>query len=141
MKNLEQQAASKEIAVRFDQKEDIEVFADPNMLQAILRNILSNAIKFTHRGGRINIDLKRISDDKALVQISDTGVGIQKSKLKQLFDISDSYHTKGTENEMSTGLGLIMVKDFVEKNGGSVSVESELNKGTVVSFTLPLKAS
>ncbi len=141
LKNLEQQAASKKIAVRFNQKEDIEVFADPNMLQAILRNILSNAIKFTHRGGRINIDLKRISDDKALVQISDTGVGIQKSKLEQLFDISDSYHTKGTENEMSTGLGLIMVKDFVEKNGGSVSVESEPNKGTVVSFTLPLKAS
>lgn len=141
LKNLGQQATSKEIAILFDNKEGIDVFADQNMLQAILRNILSNAIKFTHRGGRINIDLKRISDDKALVQVSDTGVGIQKSKLKQLFDISDSYHTQGTENEMSTGLGLIMVKDFVEKNGGSVSVESELNKGTVVSFTLPLMNS
>ena len=141
MEELNQQAGNKEIALVFERRAPIEVFADVNMLQTILRNILSNAIKFTHRGGQINIELKTGQNDMAHVCITDTGIGIEKSKLKQLFDISDSYHRQGTENEMSTGLGLILVKDFVEKNGGTVAVESELNKGTTVSFSLPLAAS
>ena len=73
--------------------------------------------------------------------ISDNGVGIEKEMLDKLFELTNTYHTKGTENEMSTGLGLILVKEFVEKNKGVISIESDRGKGTTVSFTLPLAAS
>lgn len=138
VKGLSQMAENKGIVIDFNQQEDTVVFADRNMLQTILRNILSNAIKFTKRGGRVNIQPEINGNNTVLVRISDTGVGIEKSKLTNIFDISNSYHTTGTENEMSTGLGLILVKDFIEKNKGTIFIESEQNKGTTVLFTLPV---
>jgi len=141
VKGLSQMAENKGIAINFEKKEDAVVFADQNMLQTILRNILSNAIKFTKRGGKVNIDPEISGNNTVLVRISDTGVGIEKSKLANIFDISNSYHTSGTENEMSTGLGLILVKDFVEKNNGAISIESEQKKGTTVLVTLPVAPS
>jgi len=72
-----------------------------------------------------------------MISIIDSGIGIEKSGLLRIFEITNKHHTKGTENEMSTGLGLILVKDFVEKNRGSITLESEKGKGTTVSFTLP----
>ncbi|MFV0268906.1 MAG: tetratricopeptide repeat protein [Draconibacterium sp.] len=140
VKGLSQMAEHKEIDIRFEREQDLVVFADRNMLQTILRNVLSNAIKFTRRGGHVLIHPEMSRNNTVLVRISDTGVGIEKSKLASIFDISNSYHTHGTENEMSTGLGLILVKDFIEKNRGSISIESEQEKGTTVSFTLPATA-
>ncbi|MCK3685328.1 tetratricopeptide repeat protein [Maribellus sp. YY47] len=134
-------AGNKEITVSFERKAEILVFADRNMLQTILRNVLSNAIKFTHRGGSVSIQPEIKGKNSVMVRVADTGVGIEKSKIATIFDISSSYHTHGTENEMSTGLGLILVKDFVEKNKGTISIESEQKKGTIVSFTLPAAAS
>ncbi|HCE56751.1 MAG TPA: hypothetical protein DER09_02875 [Prolixibacteraceae bacterium] len=78
------------------------------------------------------------TNNMATVSIIDNGVGIEKSKLSKIFDIDSTFHTQGTENEMSTGLGLILVKDFVEKNKGTLAIDSEKDKGTTVSFTLPL---
>jgi signal transduction histidine kinase len=107
------------------------------MAQTIVRNLLSNAIKFTPRGGSVIIKTDVNNMNKANISITDNGVGIEKSELSKIFDISNIHHTTGTEDEKSTGLGLILVKDFVEKNKGTITIDSEKGKGTVVSFTLP----
>jgi len=106
------------------------------MLNTILRNIISNAIKFTPISGQISIKAKT-DKDQTIIQIADTGVGIPKDKLEKLFVIEKSRSTTGTNGETGTGLGLILVKDFVEKNNGTISVHSELNKGTIFTITLP----
>lgn len=138
IKGLHQSAEDKQIEIRVKQNEQIFVVADSDMVQTIVRNILNNALKFTHRGGLVSIETWIKNKDFALVKIIDNGVGIESSKLAKIFDFSVKHYTKGTENEKSTGLGLILVRDFVEKNKGTITVESEENKGTAVSFTLPL---
>lgn len=135
---LMQIAGSKQIDLRFELNEDIVVHADSNMVQTILRNIVSNAIKFTYRGGTVTVKSELKDVHNARITITDNGTGIDKSVLPLIFDPSNTYHTKGTEEEMSTGLGLILVKDFVEKNRGTISIESQKGQGTTVSFNLPL---
>ncbi|HSH20033.1 MAG TPA: tetratricopeptide repeat-containing sensor histidine kinase, partial [Draconibacterium sp.] len=135
---LKQSAENKQIEIRIEENESIFVLADPDMVQTIVRNILGNAIKFTHRGGLVVVKTAVNNKNMAEISIIDNGVGIEKSKLANIFDINAKHHTKGTENEMSTGLGLILVKDFVKRNKGTLTVRSETSKGTVVSFTLPL---
>lgn len=136
-KGLIQSADNKQINVNFELNDEIFVKADLNMIQTIVRNLLSNAIKFTHRGGSVIIKSEITSPNKATVSITDNGVGIEKSSLVKIFDLTNTLHTPGTENEMSTGLGLILVKDFIEKNNGTITIDSQKGKGTVVSFTLP----
>ena len=138
VKGLNQSAEDKQIQIRIVHNELIFVLADSDMVQTIIRNILSNAIKFSHRGGMISIETEVENTNFARIKIIDNGVGIEKSKLSKIFDISVKHHTNGTENEKSTGLGLILVRDFVEKNKGTLTIESEKDKGTTVSFTLPL---
>jgi signal transduction histidine kinase len=135
---LYQSAENKQIDMKVDLNDHISVLADPNMVQAVVRNLVSNAIKFTPRGGSVVIRTEVKSFNTALIQICDTGVGIDKAELSKVFDICNTPHTKGTEGEPSTGLGLILVKDFIEKNKGSISLESTKGKGTTVSFTLPI---
>lgn len=137
LKGLKQSADNKQIEIRLELNDPIFVLADPNMLQTIVRNLLSNAIKFTARGGSVTISTEAGNLNHAVVRIADNGVGIEKSALSKIFAISNTLHTSGTEDEKSTGLGLILVKDFVEKNRGTISIDSEIGKGTVVSFTLP----
>jgi len=137
IKGLMQSAENKEVEIRFELNDQIFVLADENMVQTIVRNLLSNAIKFTHRGGSVIIRSDVGNMNNASISIIDNGVGIEKSSLSKIFDISNAHHTKGTENEQSTGLGLILVKDFTEKNKGIITIESEKGKGTIVSFTLP----
>lgn len=137
-KGLSSFAEHKQIQIKVELNEQIFVFADSNMVQTIVRNILSNAIKFSHRGGVVSIETQVSNKKFALIKIIDNGVGIEKSKLAQIFDISIKHHTTGTENEKSTGLGLILVKDFVERNKGTLTIKSEKDKGTTVSFTLPI---
>lgn len=136
-KGLIQSADNKQINVSFELNDEIFVKADLNMIQTIVRNLLSNAIKFTHRGGYVIIKSEITNPNKATVSITDNGVGIEKSSLVKIFDLTNTLHTPGTENEMSTGLGLILVKDFIEKNNGTITIDSQKGKGTVVSFTLP----
>ena len=135
---LNQSAENKQINIRVESKDQIFVMADPDMVQMIVRNILNNAIKYTHRGGTVTIETELRKKNTVLVKIIDNGVGIEKANLAKILEINNNHHTMGTENEKSTGLGLILVKDFVEKNKGTLSIESEINKGTVVSFTLPV---
>jgi signal transduction histidine kinase len=138
VKGLNQTAETKQINIRVVINNQIFVKADPDMVQTIMRNILSNAIKFSQRGGQVIIETAIKDTNFALVKFIDNGVGIEKSRLTKIFDIESKHHTNGTEEEKSTGLGLILVKDFVEKNKGILTIESEKDKGTTVSFTLPL---
>jgi len=115
------------------------VYADVNMLTTIIRNLVSNAIKFTPSGGEIVISARQFEKEPNFVYISvkDSGVGISEENQSKLFKIDKSFTTLGTHQERGTGLGLILVKEFVEKHGGKIWVESELGKGSVFSFTLP----
>jgi signal transduction histidine kinase len=109
------------------------------MIKLVIRNLLSNAIKFTKEAGTIKVES---SLDNGAVQISiiDNGVGISPEQQKQLFDNSTHFSTQGTNREKGTGLGLLICKEFIEKNKGRIWVESELKKGSKFSFTLPVSA-
>ena len=131
-------ADNKKIAIELNLDEQIAVMADHNMLQTIVRNILSNALKFSYRGSSVRIESEIRDKKTAAIRIIDQGVGIDQASLSEIFTISSSFHTSGTEDERSTGLGLILVKEFVEKNNGTIWIESTKGKGTVVTFTLPI---
>ncbi len=120
--------------------EDATVYVDVSMITTVIRNLLSNAIKFTPQNGEIKIDL--MADNPFLkVSIKDNGVGISEKDQKRLFMIDSNPTTIGTSMEKGTGLGLILCKDFVERNGGTIWVESELEKGSTFTFTIPLVES
>jgi PAS domain S-box-containing protein len=114
------------------------IWADFNMINLVIRNILSNAIKFTPNNGIITIGCKQISSNESEIYIKDTGIGISKENIKKLFKIDEYFSTTGTSGESGTGLGLIICKEFINKNGGKLSIESELDKGTTFKFTLPI---
>lgn len=138
IKGIKHTADNKNISIKLKSDDQIHVSADHNMVQTIVRNIVSNAIKFSHRGSSVSIETEAIDKKTAFIRIIDQGVGIDQASLSKIFELSNSLHTNGTENEKSTGLGLILVKDFVEKNNGTINIESREGKGTVVTFTLPL---
>lgn len=118
----------------------IEVYADINMINTVIRNLISNAIKFTPYNGNINITTK-INEKYVYIAVNDTGVGIPAEDLNKLFRMDINYSKPGTNSEQGTGLGLLLCKDFVEKNGGTITVESEENKGSTFTFSLPLALS
>ena len=132
-------AMKKNIYLYYDGCEKVKVWADENMLQSILQNLISNALKFTEQGGEVRIStIKR--GTYAEVSVADTGVGMSDNELKNLFKIEKKISTRpGTEKERGTGLGLILCKELVEKNGGKISVTSEESIGTQFTFTLPLE--
>jgi len=128
-------AATKNISLNWFEIE-ISVYADVLMLKTVLRNLIINAVKFTNTLGAVNVSAKW---DKSVVTISvsDNGVGISSENLSKLFDISQVLTTAGTSKEKGTGLGLLICKEFVEKQGGRIWVESEIGKGSDFRFTLP----
>jgi signal transduction histidine kinase len=134
---LKPNADNKSITIKNIVSEKIIVFADINMLNTILRNIISNAIKFTGGGGFIHINAEQ-NNSEVTISVSDNGTGISPEILSTLFDITKMHSSKGTANEKGTGLGLLLCKAFVEKHGGRIWVESELDKGSVFKFTLPI---
>ena len=128
-------ADKKQIKVNFDIDENIEVYADANTLKTVFRNLTNNAIKFTPKGGKIDISAKQ-NGDKVEIKIQDTGVGMSKNALNHLFDIGKQQTSLGTENEKGTGFGLLIVKEFISKNKGEIKVESTEGKGTTFIITL-----
>lgn len=116
---------------------DIIVYVDNNLTQVIFHNLISNAIKFTEEGGKITLKATLL-DKFALVEVADTGIGIDEKVIQKLFRIDQKITKSGTAGEKGTGLGLILCKEFVEMQGGEISVESELGKGTKFIFSLPL---
>ena len=132
-------AGEKSIEVSSNIPDDLEVCADTNMLQMVIRNLVSNAVKFTPRGGKITFSA-RISEDKSVeISIKDTGIGMSKIIVDNLFVINEQTNRKGTDGEASTGLGLLLCKEFIEKHGGKIWVESEEGKGSAFYFSLPAK--
>ena len=127
----------KNIHIEIESKEKFLVKADLNMINTVVRNLLSNAIKFTPERGIIRIN-SRLEEDMAVVSIEDNGVGIEEEKCNKIFEVYKNKSTLGTKDEKGTGLGLIICKEFVELNRGKIWVESELGRGTVFSFSIPL---
>ncbi len=130
-------AQNKEIEIIFDVPEKIEVFADIHMFETIIRNLVSNAVKFTNRKGKIFISAYKKNNGKIDISVKDTGIGIKKNMLENLFRLDGKISRKGTEGELSTGLGLILCKEFIEKHNECIKVESEPDVGSTFSFMLP----
>jgi signal transduction histidine kinase len=116
-----------------------QVYADENMINSVLLNLITNAVKFTHRNGTITINTKKSSEEMVEISVSDTGIGMQNSEVEKLFKLSERIQSEGTEGEESTGLGLLLCKEFVEKNGGKIWAESQEGKGSTFYFTLRRK--
>ncbi len=132
---LNENAKRKSINVLNEVPVHVIIFADKNMTSTVMRNLLSNAIKFTD-GGNVRIEAKDL-DNFVEVTITDTGVGIKQENIEKLFRLEVEFSTRGTANEKGTGLGLILCKEFIEKNNGEIYVESEEGKGTSFVFKLP----
>ena len=132
-------AKNKAIVLQSTVVTDIIVYADENMLDTIIRNLISNALKFTPTDGTVTIASKPITPQVKFIEvsISDTGVGISEENLAKLFKIEDHHSTQGTAQEQGTGLGLIICQEMIEQNGGKLWIESQIGKGTTVKFTLP----
>lgn len=131
--------SSKKISLLTNLQQDLGVYADKKMISTIIRNLLSNAIKFTPKGGTISISSKEIIENgNNLIEttITDTGIGMSEENVNKLFKIERNYRSSGTNNEAGTGLGLILCKEFIEKNNGSIKVISEQNVGSSFIFTL-----
>ncbi|WP_159522759.1 sensor histidine kinase [Sunxiuqinia indica] len=126
----------KKLSIFLKMKSNSEIFADYHMASAILRNLVSNAIKFSHLEGEIRISAVE-KEDKMLVTVSDRGIGMSEELLLR-FNSSLSFSNPGTIQEPGTGIGLILTKEFVQKNEGELFIKSVPNEGTEVSFTLPL---
>jgi PAS domain S-box-containing protein len=135
---LKQCATEKNITINHFTPLEVNILADVNMFKTILRNLITNAIKFTNNDGQINIYAERNEEIVITITVSDNGIGIEPEKINQLFDISQIFTTTGTAQEKGTGLGLLLCKEFVEKHGGKIWVESIFNKGSDFKFTMPL---
>jgi PAS domain S-box-containing protein len=132
-------ANNKNISVSFGKLYDFNVYADVDMLKTVLRNLVSNALKFTGKGGNIVIEMIQ-TDTLVTISVNDSGIGIPPETINKLFDTAKPHSTTGTENESGTGLGLLICREFVEKHGGTIWVESIVGKGSSFKFTLPVLA-
>jgi PAS domain S-box-containing protein len=128
--------SKKNIRVNLEISSDLSVFADNNMLNSIISNLLNNAIKFSKKDSEINISAQYI-DNKAEIHIADFGIGISQPVLDKIFNSEIFFSTRGTNNEKGSGLGLLLCKEFIEKNDGNIYIRSQPDYGTTVIFTLP----
>jgi signal transduction histidine kinase len=138
LESTEIQAESKDITIKYSALDNIEIYADTNMLKTIIRNLVSNAIKFTNQGGNIEIYAER-GTSEVLIRVSDNGIGIRAEVIDSIFNFTDNQSTSGTNLERGTGWGLKLCKEFVEKHGGKIWVESQTGKGSDFFFTIPNK--
>jgi signal transduction histidine kinase len=139
-KLLNASALQKSITIIKKTPQRLNIQVDKYMISTILRNLISNSIKFSNHGGEILVSAI-LNAKEVRIQVSDTGVGISKDQIIKLFRIETSFSTRGTQNEEGTGLGLILCKEFVLKHGGEIWAESEVNKGSKFTFTLPLNTT
>lgn len=129
-------AREKSISLKMEIPRHLSVLLDKEMISSVIRNLISNAIKFTHPGGEIIVRAELLNYDLQ-ISVKDTGVGIASQNLVKLFRIDETYSVTGTNNEKGTGLGLILCKEFVEKHKGKIWVESKVDKGSTFFFTIP----
>jgi PAS domain S-box-containing protein len=134
---LKSSAQKKQIELGADIDSGIFLMADEDMLNTILRNLITNAIKFTPKGGMVSVSAE-IKEYLVEINVKDTGVGMDENTHKKLFRLDETQTTAGTDNEAGTGLGLVLCKEFVERHGGQIKVESEVGKGSKFIFSLPI---
>ncbi len=132
------QISKKKISVLNNIPINMKVFADKNLLSTILRNLISNAIKFTPQGGYITLSAEK-SNGNVNISVVDTGIGMTQEQIRNLFKLDTNLTKAGTSEEKGTGLGLILCKEFVELHKGSIRVESNPDKGSIFTFSLPYK--
>jgi signal transduction histidine kinase len=135
---LKAQAQNKKINIVYTKTKEVNVNAHKQSINTVVRNLIANAIKFTPEEGTIRLNATP-AEDEVMVSIEDNGVGIPADVLEKLFRIDTKHSTKGTADEKGTGLGLILCKEFIEKNGGNIGVRSEVGRGSIFYFTLPVK--
>ncbi|GHM98989.1 hypothetical protein WSM22_04790 [Cytophagales bacterium WSM2-2] len=128
-------AKGKNIKLLSKISEPVFIYADEEMIRITLRNLISNAIKFTRNNGEVNVESSH-QDNILCISISDSGVGIPEEDISKIFSF-EAYTTPGTAKEKGTGLGLILCKEFIEKNGGEMRVDSRYGEGSIFSFTVP----
>jgi len=133
-------AKAKNISLHYTPTNEIELYTDENILKTVLRNLISNAIKFTNLGGNITV-LTTTNQHQVEISISDNGVGMNEETIHKLFDITTNVTSPGTANEIGSGLGLVLCKEFVKKLDGHIGVESKKGKGSNFKITLPLSIS
>lgn len=133
---LSKTAENKNIRLITPEFSNLAVYGDKNSINTILRNLISNALKFTLSGGEVKVEVTE-NQTMALISVIDNGVGMSPEVMNKLFRIDQKHSTKGTANEKGTGLGLILCKEFAEKNGGTISVESKEGQGSKFTFSLP----
>ena len=139
MKPFMDSTNKKEIEISYEIPGEMEVYADEYMLASTIRNLISNAVKFTRKGGKVTIAAKPGPDHSVEISVRDTGIGMNPDLVHDLFRLDVQTNRRGTEGEPSSGLGLLLCKDFVEKHGGRIWVESGEGKGSTFCFTLPGK--
>ena len=134
---LKESDRKKEIKINYSIPEDLTIYADSHMFETVIRNLVSNAIKFTPKYVEISVSAAATPNNIIEIKICDTGIGMNKELITRLFLLNEKTNRKGTEGEPSTGLGLLLCKEFIEKNGGKIWVESEVEKGSIFSIALP----
>ncbi|MFP4065094.1 MAG: response regulator [Bacteroidales bacterium] len=134
---LHPQANKKQVNLECHGDKTLIIKADRNMMQSILHNLISNAIKFTKEGGRVSVSTHR-EESQAVIRVKDNGVGIPKENLQKLFQDKGQLTTRGTSDEKGSGLGLLLVKNFVQKNNGSIEAESVVDEGSTFTVKFPL---
>lgn len=130
---------AKDVIILKENETEIKVFADRNMIESATRNLISNAIKFSRSGGIISVGC-RVNGKVAELYVTDTGIGIPVEDQDRLFKIEKQFSTEGTSNEKGTGFGLLLCKEFIEKNGGTISFKSAKDKGSTFIFSLPYQS-
>ncbi len=139
IEQINKRAIQKGITIINEVPGEQKVFADERMINSILNNLISNAVKFTSKDGKVIIKAKTISNDMSEISVEDSGIGMTESTINKLFKIDEKVGRKGTDGEPSTGLGLLLCKEFVEKHGGKIWAVSEEGKGSTFIFNLPMR--
>ncbi len=133
---VQESARRKNISIKMDLKQTFFVYCDQKMTETIFRNLISNSLKYTMPGGSVVITAKPLDNGEIEISVKDTGIGMSKEILDKLFLLNEQVSRKGTEGESSSGLGLLICKEFVDKQGGRIWAESEVNVGSSFYFTL-----
>jgi signal transduction histidine kinase len=135
--SLERRSEQKGIQLINTVKDNVRAYGDEKMVNSVLLNLISNAIKFTKRNGEVTISINNTEDKMIEICVSDTGVGMQKSVVEKLFTVGEKIRSVGTDGELSTGLGLLLCKEFVEKHNGKIWATSKQDAGSTFYFTIP----
>lgn len=134
--SIERIANNKEIKLNFSFDKNIDLYVDKHMINTVLRNLISNAVKYSYRGGSVNVTASS-DENELLITVTDNGVGIDDERVSKLFQITEKIASAGTENEQGAGLGLLLCREFIERLGGKIFAQSESGKGSKFYFTLP----